>query len=165
MLIFFLCLTTITSALLSGAFIFAWALPDALWHFYFGLIGTVASLCTHCWVFFYFIGTGEGIREGILENGLDKDHIRTTKKFKGRIFPLAFFSMVFLIVASIMGGALRAGSTSKFSHLGWMAFAIAFNLFTFRKEARIIGENEKLMKELNDEIEIPPSAAGEHPPY
>ena len=41
-----------------------------------GLIASVVALVAHTWVFFYFIGTGEGIREGVLEYGLDPHSIK-----------------------------------------------------------------------------------------
>lgn len=152
MSVFFLLLSFITTALLAAAFFFAQISPDRLYHLYFGLIATVAALLTHCWIFFYFIGTGQGIREGIIANKLDMKPIRVTKKFKGRTFPFAFFSIVFIIVGAVMGGALRAGRVSPAAHMGWIFFAIAFNFWTFRQEYRVLRENEALMAELNRQV-------------
>lgn len=149
MSVFFLILTSITTALLGAAFFFAKISPDRLYHLYFGLIATVSALLTHCWIFFYFIGTGQGIREGIIEHKLDAKPIRATKKFKGRTFPFAFFSIVFIITGAVMGGALRAERVSSTTHMAWIFFAIAFNFWTFRQEYRVIRENEALMAELN----------------
>lgn len=156
MKLFHLFLSAITMALFGMAFAFAKIAPDRLYHLYFGLIGTVACLLTHCWVFFYFIGTGQGIREGIAAFNLDTKALRLTKKFKGRTFPFAFFAMVFIIVAAIMGGALRAERVSRVAHWGWVLFAQVFNLWTFRQESRVIAENEALMSRLNDEVQPAP---------
>jgi hypothetical protein len=149
---FFLVLSAITTALLGAAFFFVKISPDRLYHLYFGLIATVSALLTHCWIFFYFIGTGQGIREGIIENKLDVKSIRMTKKFKGRTFPFAFFSIVFIIVGAVMGGALRAARVSPAAHWGWILFAIIFNFWTFRQEYRVLRENEALMAGLNRQI-------------
>lgn len=145
-------LATITSILFGVAFYFVLVEHDLLMHFYFGLIGTVACLATHCWVFFYFIGTGEGIRDGVLSYQLDQISIKRTKKFKGKTFPFAFFSMIFMIVAAILGGALRFKEVHAWWHLGFVYFAIAFNLFTFYQEQRVIKENQELMVQLNQQI-------------
>jgi hypothetical protein len=149
--IFLLLLATITTTLLGTALYFT--AVDRLFHFYFGLIATVAALLTHTWVFFYFIGTGEGIREGVLAHKLETDAIRLTKKFKGRTFPFALFSMIFLIVTSILGGALRFGKVAPAWHWGMATLAILFNFFTFRQEYRVIQENRALMTKLNAEID------------
>lgn len=149
---FFLSLATFTAALFLAAFGFASLIPDRLYHLYAGLFAAIACLFTHCWVFFYFIGTGQGIREGIEEHKLDARHLKTMRRFKGRVFPFAFFSMIFVIVGSIMGGAIRAGKASPTAHLGWIFFAVVFNLFTFRRELSSIRENRELMEKLNREI-------------
>ncbi|MCP5464458.1 MAG: hypothetical protein H7A33_05475 [Deltaproteobacteria bacterium] len=153
MALFHLLLSFITVFFASTAFYFVWFAPDLLYHFYFGLVATIAALVTHCWVFFYFIGTGEGIREGILENNLDASPIKLTKKFKGMTFPFALFSMIFLIVASILGGALRFHRVSIYWHLGFVYFGLAFNLFSFWQENRVIRRNAKLMDELNAKVD------------
>lgn len=152
--IFFVFLASITTVFFSTSLVFATLTPDRLYHFYFGLIAAVSCLLTHCWVFFYFIGTGEGIRDAVLEHHLDEKHIKHTKRFKGKAFPSALFSMIFVIVGSTMGGALRVGRVSTTTHLGWIFFAILFNFFTFRLEYRTIQENRKLTEKLNQEIEV-----------
>lgn len=149
--VFFVLLASITSALLATSLYFTHI--DKLFHFYFGLIATVSSLLTHVWVFFYFIGTGEGIREGVLANKLSPDAIKRTKKFKAKTFPFALFSMIFLITTSILGGATRFQRVSPAWHWGFAAFSILFNLFSFWQEYRIIQENRHLMEDLNQQID------------
>lgn len=153
MRIFHLLLSVITTGLILITFYFIWITPDFLYHAFFGLIATIAALITHCWIFFYFIGTGEGIREGIQSYHLDQSAIKRTKKFKGKTFPFALFSMIFLIVASILGGALRFGKADAAWHIGFVLFAFAFNIFTFFQEAKVLKENEELMQSLNQKID------------
>lgn len=151
--IFFACLATLTTLCFAAALFFITVDAYLPYHTYFGLMAAVSCLLTHCWVFFYFIGTGEGIREGILDHGLDRKAIKTTKRFKGIIFPLAFFAMVFVIVGSVLGAAARVGKVTSATHYGMLAFAIALNLFAFRMEFRTIKKNQALMRKLNDEID------------
>lgn len=151
--IFFLTLVSITIFFLGGSFYFLYIQNDLLLHFYCGLIATVSALVTHCWVFFYFIGTGEGIREGVLANKLDLINIKKTKKFKGKTFPFALFSMIFLIVATILGAGVQTQKVALGWHMGLVYFAIAFNFFSFYQEYNVIRANQKLMTELNQEIE------------
>jgi len=153
MLIFFVFLVSITIFLFGSSFYFVYIQQDLLLHFYCGLIAAISALITHCWVFFYFIGTGEGIREGVLAHTLDTQHIKRTKKFKAKVFPFALFSMIFIITADILGGALRFQKVSEYWHIGFVYFAILFNFFTFYQEFKIIRQNQKLMDELNQEIE------------
>lgn len=151
--IFFLMLAAITASLIAITIQFVVGQHDLLMHFFSGLIATVSALITHCWVFFYFIGTGEGIRDGVLAHDLDMKAIKASKKFKAKTFPFALFSMIFMITAAIMGGALRFKRVDHTWHNGFVILAIAFNLFTFAQEFKIIRENRKLMKELNTTIE------------
>lgn len=151
--IFFLILCLIIISLWSTSVYFVSIHVDLLMHFYFGLIATIACLLTHTWVFFYFIGTGEGIREGVLAYKLDLPAIKRTKKFKAKTFPFALFSMIFMIVTAILGGALRFQKVSYFWHLGFVIFAFLFNLFSFWQEFRVIQENRRLMQGLNRQIE------------
>ena len=153
MILFFSLLVCIALALFGTSFYYIFIAKDLLMHFYFGLIGTVAILITHCWVFFYFIGTGEGIREGIIEFKLDPSAIKRTKKFKARTFPFALFSMIFMIVAVVLGGALRFAKVGPAWHYGFVYFALLFNFFSFRQEFNAISENEKLMGSLNEAVE------------
>lgn len=150
--LFFLALALTTTLLFGLSFYSAFVLTDPLLHFYFGLIATISCLLTHCWVFFYFIGTGQGIREGVLEHDLDLAAIKRTKKFKGKTFPFALFSMIFMIVASYLGGGVRFGNYSKTTHLVVVGIGVAFNLFAFFQEYRVIQENRKLMESLNKKI-------------
>ena len=150
--IFFAALATICIGFWSTTLSLAIWGADPLMHFYFGLIGTVACLLTHCWVFFYFIGTGQGIREGVLAHNLDHHNIKLTKKFKGKTFPFALFSMIFMIVASTTGSGARFQSLSSVTHSVWVGIAIAFNLFTFWQEYRVIQQNRQLMQKLNTQV-------------
>ena len=61
--------------------------------------------------------------------------------------------MIFLIVASILGGALRFGKADSGWHIGFVLFAFAFNIFTFYQEAKVLKENEDLMQGLNQKID------------
>lgn len=163
---FFTLLALLTTALLVVAAFFGFVadpvsvtaqtlsdgMPPLLLHFYFGLVATVAALITHVWVFFYFIGTGEGIREGVITHHMDEAIIKRTKKFKAKTFPFALFSMIFLITAAVMGGALRFEKISPWLHQLFVWAGIAFNLFSFYQEYRIIQENRNLMNELNAQI-------------
>ncbi len=150
--IFFLALAAISTGLWGITFGLALWGSDPLLHFYFGLIGTVACLLTHCWVFFYFIGTGQGIREGVLAHNLDAHNIKLTKKFKGKTFPFALFSMIFMIVTATTGGGVRFHSVSPTTHGVWATIAILFNLFAFWQEYRVIQQNRQLMQNLNSQV-------------
>lgn len=149
--IFFLFLATLTLSLFGTSVYFAWQNNFTL-HAFFGLITTLSCLITHCWVFFYFIGTGEGIREGILDNKLDLAAIKRTKKFKAKTFPFALFSMIFMIVATILGAGAQVGKVSAGWHKGLVYFALLFNLFSFFQEFKIIKDNRELMENLNKQI-------------
>ena len=151
-LLFFLLATatTVLSGLTLGTI---WTGSAPIVHFYYGLATTVCCLFTHCFVFFYFIGTGQGIREGVLAHRLDGDAIKKTKKFKGKTFPFALFSMIFMIVAAVVGGGIRFGSSSKTAHLVWIIVALLFNFFSFFQEARVILQNRRLMIALNAKVD------------
>lgn len=165
MQVFFVLLAVITTTLLSAAIVlglqagplpapklFSDAADPLLIHFYLGLVGTVSCLITHVWVFFYFIGTGEGIREGVIAHRLDPDAIRRTKRFKAKTFPFALFAMLFMITAAILGGGLRFARVPGWLHMVAAYFALAFNLFAFAMEYKTIGENRRLMADLNRQI-------------
>lgn len=152
--VFFLMMVAVCIGLFGSAGYYVFVDYNLHFHAFFGLITTVAILITHCWVFFYFIGTGEGIREGVLEHRLNPDSIKKTKKFKGKTFPFALFSMIFAIVATIVGAGIQTGDTKLLTHRIFVYVMLAFNLFTFYQESRIIRINENLMKDLNRQIEV-----------
>lgn len=147
--VFFLALATTTTALLGVTTFKAYFAANTLTHFSLGLMSAVFVLITHCFVFFYFIGTGQGIREGVLQHGLDTAAIKKTKRFKAKTFPFALFSMIFAITATTMGGAVHTDKLSPPWHVSFVAVTLLFNLFSFYQEWRAIRENQRLMKELN----------------
>lgn len=149
----FLFFVTVSTGLLGATLYFYFFSGEMYMHAILGLSTTVSLLLLHCWVFLYFIGTGQGIREGVLAFDLDKAAIKKTKRFKGMTFPFALFSMVFAIVATILGGGISTKSVSPGTHAIFVYVAVAFNAFSFWQEYRVIQRNRKLMQELNDQIE------------
>lgn len=117
-------------------------------HFVAGIVAGVTTLLTHSIVMTYFIGTGRWIKEAIEKWGLDPEFDRRTRKLKARSFPFAFFSMVFVILTTILGGAADTGLVPGWAHLTVAYLTILFNLISYFFEYNAVVDNVKLLDQV-----------------
>src|SRR5688572_3354184 len=73
-------------------------------HFGFALASTLVALFAESMVFFYFIGTGLSIKKAVALYHLDVSYLKRVREFKQRTSGLAFFALLALIAAFVLGG-------------------------------------------------------------
>jgi len=92
-------------------------------HFGFALASTLVALFAESMVFFYFIGTGLSIKKAVALYQLDPSYLKKVREFKQRTSGLAFFALMALIAAFVLGGgaATRAIPSLVHSIVAWAA--------------------------------------------
>ena len=78
-------------------------------HLLAGMLASFLIIFTHVLVIFYLIGTGMDIREAVEEDEeLSKKFIPLTRRLKKQVFPWACFSILLIIVASLLGAEVHS---------------------------------------------------------
>jgi hypothetical protein len=114
-------------------------------HAILGLFASVAVLFSHCWIMFYFIGTGKAIKDAVRENGLDLAIIEETKRFKNESYPWLMLAMGLVMAAFILGGGVATKTIPLWVHHVLFLAALIVQSWTLRIELRVLRENQRLM--------------------
>lgn len=130
------------------------------YHIILGLMTAIFTCLVHCAVLTHFIGTGKGIKEAVATGGLSQGYIAETRRFKARTSPLALFSMLFMMAAAILGGAVDTHVLPVWVHWTTVAIAAGLNLWTFPLEYRILKRNSLMMKEIEYQLASRPLVPG-----
>lgn len=130
------------------------------YHIVLGLMTAIFTCLVHCAVFTHFIGTGKGIKEAVTAGGLSQDYIAETRRFKARTSPLALFSMLTMMAAAILGGAVDTRVLPVWTHWGMAVVAAILNLWTFPLEYRVLKQNTLLMRQIEAQLAPRPLMTG-----
>ncbi len=125
-------------------------------HFFTGLFAAIFCLLVHAIVFAHFIGSGKWIKKGAEAASLpDTDAIvKRTKRFKGKVFPFALFSMLLVLATAVLGGGAdpapgaapdAARAVSPVVHLVFALLTLAMNVMATLMERSAILENGALI--------------------
>ncbi len=139
-------------------------------HLLAGMLASLLIIFTHVLVIFYLIGTGMDIREAVEEDEeLSKKFIPLTRRLKKQVFPWACFSILLIIVASLLGAEVHsrmipgpggeAGASMPLRQVGgwWVHLVLALlamgmNAFAFFVEFRAVRRNRGAIEEINSTI-------------
>ena len=120
-----------------------------LYHFLFGLFTALLTTFIHCMVMFYFIGTAKPIREAAAElKATERDYARETRRLAAIVHPLATLAIAVTIVATLLGGAVKAELLPAWAHLVGAVVALGLNAWVFRAQHRAARVNSGLIEEL-----------------
>ena len=125
-------------------------------HFFTGLFAAIFCLLIHAIVFAHFIGSGKWIKKGAEAASLPDTEaiVKRTKRFKGKVFPFALFSMLFVLATAVLGGgadqapgaaAGAAPAVSPVVHLVFALVTLAMNVVATLMERSAILENGALI--------------------
>jgi hypothetical protein len=121
-----------------------------------GVLTGIYTCLVHCIVMMHFMGSGKGIKEAVQTHNLPNDpqtgYVRRTKRFKARTSGLATLSCLLIIGVVWLGGAKDVGMLKGLTHAWFAYFAIAFNLYSFWVEHRVIRENTAMIREIDAKI-------------
>ena len=136
-------------------------------HLLAGLFAAIFCCLVHAIVFAHFIGSGKWIKRGVEAAKMDPALVKRTKRFKGKVFPFALFSMLFAVATAVLGGGADAGSVSPAVHLSLAVATMALNVVAVLFERSAVLENGRIIARVADanrarlDAGLPPAAGME----
>ena len=118
-------------------------------HFSAAVFTTLFTCLVHSIVFTYFIGTGKWFKEEVGKGRLKAEEwLPQTKKFKMQTSPPALFSILLVLAVAILGASVKSHGNFLLYWLHRMTAygALAYNLYSFWIEGKVIAENSKLIE-------------------
>lgn len=136
-------------------------------HQWVGVLTGIYTCLTHCVVMMHFMGSGRGIKEAVAAYNLPNDphtgYTRRLRRNTARSSALATFASISIIVVVWLGGAKDVGRLPGMTH-AWVAWAVvAFNLYAFWIEYRLITDNTRMIREINAQIACAANPVAESP--
>ncbi|MCC7429213.1 hypothetical protein IT568_00070 [bacterium] len=117
-------------------------------HLYAGFFSVVITCAVHCIVMFYFIGTGRILKDALFEKypAYFESEIRTfIRASKSGIFSWGTLSILAMLTAGILGGAVSAGKISGLVHLVASVAATFVTVKSFVLTLKFTKQNAKIM--------------------
>jgi len=118
-------------------------------HILIALASSMLLLFSHCWIMFYLIGTGKAIKDAVREHGLDPAFAEETKRFKNASYPWLMLAMGLVMATFILGGGVHRGSIPPWVHNVLFYVALPVQVYALWIEQRVLGDNERLMAEVD----------------
>ncbi len=122
-------------------------------HAILGILTTIFVSFVHSILMSWMLGLGKSQKTAILEFALDPELMREMRRIKSRGFPMATFAPLALIAAGLIGGGVQAGSISPLWHQVAVAVAALMNLLAFPGQVRVVRDNERLMRRVEEEVD------------
>jgi len=140
---------------LTGAFVLGFLRGGAVEprvHLLSGLFAAIFCCLVHAIVFAHFIGSGKWIKKGAYAAELPDAEaiVKRTKRFKGKTFPFALFSMLFAVATAVIGGGADQRSVSPVVHLVLAILTLAMNVLALFFERSAILENGRIIARVSD---------------
>ena len=124
-------------------------------HVLLGLASSLLLLFSHCWIMFYLIGTGRAIKDAVRESGLPGELVERTKAFKSRSSPALMLALLLAMATFILGGGVYTGAVPTWVHHGLFWVTAAVQVWALRVEQQVLGENDRLMVEVDRRVAAP----------
>jgi len=115
-------------------------------HILFALPTIVIGLFSQSMTMFFFIGTGKEIKDKARGAADENSVVAATKRFKARVFPVAFYSMIVLMITFIVGGGAHTGKMNPIVHHLLAIVSIFLYARAYWVEIRVMDENAGLME-------------------
>jgi len=124
-----------------------------------GVLTGIYTCLTHSIVMMHFMGSGKGVKEAVETHALPDDpktgYVRRTRRFKGQTSGHATLCCLAIIVTVWLGGWMDTHKGNLPAHSWHMWFAwltVAYNLYAFWVEYKVIAENTAMIREIDGKI-------------
>jgi hypothetical protein len=134
----------VTVALVSGYLIrFGFAGPST--HIGWGLVTPIAPMLAFSITLFYFIATGQAVREAAQKGLATREDYDATRRFKAKLFPWIVGAMIALMAAPLSGAAFDTGKIPRYAHsiIAWGSLAVLW--FAWWKAVSTLRENSAIL--------------------
>ena len=115
-------------------------------HILTALVSTIVGLFSQSMTMFFFIGTGKEIKQKVRGARDEAAVVADIRRFKQKVFPAAFYSMMVLMVAFIIGGGVHTGKLPGWLHQLLAFIALGMFVRAYVLEVRAMDENARLME-------------------
>jgi hypothetical protein len=122
-----------------------------------GVLTGIYTCLTHSIVMMHFMGSGKGIKEAVETHNLPDDYARRTRRFKAQTSGHATLCCLAIIATVWLGGWMDTHKANVAAHRWHMWFAlttIAYNLYAFWVEYKVIAENTAMIREIDAKIKV-----------
>lgn len=121
-------------------------------HLLSGLFAAIFCCLVHAIVFAHFIGSGKWIKKGAIAAELPDTEaiVKRTKRFKGKTFPFALFSMLFAVATAVLGGGADQKSVAPVVHLVLAILTLVMNVLALFFERSAILENGRIIARVSE---------------
>jgi hypothetical protein len=115
----------VTGALVSGYLIRS-GLAGSSTHIGWGLVTPIAPMLAFSITLFYFIATGQAVREAAQKGLATPEDYDSTRRFKSKLFPWIVGAMIALMAAPLSGAAFDTGKIPRYAHaaIAWGSLAV-----------------------------------------
>lgn len=118
-------------------------------HILLGLISLLLLILAHSWIFFYLWGTARAVRSVVNECGLDASLLARSRRFQGATYPWLLAASALATADFVLGAQIYTFDMARSLHPGLFYATVAVQIVTLIVEARILGQNERLMVEID----------------
>ncbi|KAA3598437.1 MAG: hypothetical protein DWQ06_12005 [Calditrichaeota bacterium] len=142
-----------------------WGFVETIWvsdgiiiqpHLYAGFFTVCITCAIHSIVMFYFIGSGKILKEALLENYPDyfnENVYPMIRASKSKVFSWGTLSVLAMVFAGILGGAVSAGKVSSEVHLISILIATWITVKSFVYVLDFVKMNAEIMDSSADFID------------
>jgi len=114
-------------------------------HILLALATVIIGLFSQSMTMFFFIGTGKELKDKAKGASDEPTVVSDTKRFKTKVFPIAFYSMMVLMLTFILGGGVHTGTLPVWTHSILSLISAAFFARAYWIELHAMNENADLM--------------------
>jgi hypothetical protein len=110
-----------------------------------GLLAPIAPMLALSITLFYFIATGNAVRDAAQKGFATQEDISSTRRFKAKLFPWLLGAMAALMAAPLSGAAFDTGKFPRYAHsiISWVSLAVLW--LAWWKASSMLRENSAVL--------------------
>ena len=124
-------------------------------HLLVGLGGILMMLFSHSWVLIYLVATGGAVREAVRGQGADASFDAASQGLRRRAIPLAVGATLLAFATFLLGAGVIPNLVPAWIHHALFYLTVLVQGIALWTENRVLGENEKLLTDLDGRLTSP----------